>query len=114
MVPRTDIRLYYQKDDGGSDRYGINNKFHIAGYGVHADARLKFTFWDKVFLQATVRGSRIKVKNALVDGAGASLEHTPINSVQVIGQIGYQHKFKMKSKTENKKEEIEKKRAQAQ
>jgi len=114
MVPRTDIRLYYQKDDGGSDRYGINNKFHIAGYGVHADARLKFTFWDKVFLQATVRGSRIKVKNALVDGVGASLEHTPINSVQVIGQIGYQHKFKMKSKTENKKEEIEKKRAQAQ
>jgi len=110
MVPRTDVRLYYQKDDGDSNRYGINNKFHVAGYGVHSDARLKFTFWDKVFLQATVRGSRIKIKNALVDGSGASLEHTPINSLQVIGQIGYQHKFKMKSKEDKVKEEIKKRK----
>jgi len=106
MVPRTDVRLYYQKDDGGSDRYGINNKFHVAGYGVHADARLKITFWDRVFLQATARGSRIKIENALVDGAGASLEHTPINSLQIIGQIGYQHKFDLKSKNQKKKERI--------
>ncbi len=103
MVPRTDVRLYYQKDNGSSDRYGINNKFHIAGYGVHADARLKFTFWDRVFIQAAARGTRIKIENALVDGAGASLEHTPINSLQVIGQIGYQHKFNLNSKKKKKK-----------
>lgn len=110
MVPRTDVRLYYQKDDGNSDRYGINNKFHVAGYGAHADARLKITFWDRIFLQATARGSRIKIKNALVDGAGASLEHTPINSLQIIGQIGYQHKFNLKSKSEKKREEIKNRR----
>ena len=106
MVPRTDVRLYYQKDDGDSDRYGINNKFHVAGYGVHSDARLKFTFWDKVFLQATARGSRIKIKNALVDGSGASLEHTPINSLQIIGQLGYQHKLNLKSKEERIQEKL--------
>ena len=96
MIPRTDVRLYHSKE---GHRYGINNKFHIAGGGVHADARLKFTFWDSVFLQATTRGTYIKVENALVDGADARMEHIqPIGSVQIIGQIGYQYKFKAKDK----------------
>jgi hypothetical protein len=101
MVPRTDVRLYHSKE---GYRYGINNKFHVAGGGVHGDARLKFTFWDSIFIQAVTRATYVKVKNALVDGAEGRLEHIqPITSFQVIGQVGYQYKFKNKKNNHNKK-----------
>jgi hypothetical protein len=54
-----------------------------------------------VFLQVATRGTYIKVKNALVDGA-AKIEHIqPIASYQIMGQIGYQHTFGKKKKLES-------------
>ena len=97
VVPKTEVWIY---QDNPVVRYGIDNKFHVAGGGVHGDLRLKFTFWDSFFIQIATRGTYIKVKNALVDGAEARIEHIqPIQSLEVIGQIGYQYTFgKRKSK----------------
>lgn len=94
MIPKTKVMMHV---DRAWNWEGLDNKFHIAGGGVHGEAKLKFTFWDAIYLQASTRGTYIKVKDALVDGSDARLEHVqPIASVQFIGQIGYQHKFKSK------------------
>jgi hypothetical protein len=91
VIPKTEVWIY---QDQPTVRYGIDNKFHVAGGGIHGDARLKITFWDSFFIQAATRGTYIKVKNALVDGAEARMEHLqPITSFQIMGQIGYQHTF---------------------
>jgi hypothetical protein len=100
MIPRTEVFI---RQDNPTVRYGIDNKFHIAGFGVHGDARLRFTFWNSVFLQASTRASLIKVSNALVDGADARLEHIqPVRSIQYIGQIGYTHTFGKKKAKKRK------------
>lgn len=101
MIPKTEVWIY---QDSPGNRYGIDNKFHIAGGGVHGDARIKLTFWDSFFIQAATRATYIKVKDALVDGADARVEHIqPITSIQIMGQIGYQYTFDKKKKTSKKR-----------
>lgn len=97
MIPKTKV-IFHQ--DQLYNFHGLDNKFHIAGGGVHADAGIKFTFFNSIFFQAVTRGTYIKVKDALVDGSEARLEHEqPIASVQVMGQLGYAYTFKNKKKT---------------
>jgi hypothetical protein len=49
-------------------------------------------------MQATSRGTLIKVSDALIDGTDARLEHLqPIASVQWMGQVGYVHVFRKKN-----------------
>jgi len=67
---------------------GLDNRFHIAGYGVHAEAKIRITLFSKFFVEAAARGTYIKVENALVDGSNSRLEHTPIPSLQVYGAAG--------------------------
>jgi hypothetical protein len=96
MIPKTKV-IFHQ--DQLYNFHGLDNKFHIAGGGVHADAGIKFTFFNSVYFQAITRGSYIKVKDALVDGTDARMEHIqPIASVQVMGQVGYIHTMKPKKK----------------
>jgi hypothetical protein len=96
MIPKTEVWIM---QDQPIVRYGIDNKFHIAGAGVHGDMRLKLTFWNSIFLQASTRATYIKIKNALVDGADARIEHLqPMGSFQIVGQIGYQYTFDKKKK----------------
>jgi hypothetical protein len=96
MVPKTKVMMH---QDQRWNWEGLDNKFHIAGGGVHAEAKIRFTFWEKVFIQAATRGTYIKVKDALVDGSSARMEHIqPIASVQVMGQVGYVHTIKGKKK----------------
>jgi hypothetical protein len=94
MVPKTKVMMH---QDARWNWHGLDNRFHIAGGGVHAEAKLRLTFWEKVFIQAATRGTYIKVKDALVDGSESRMEHVqPISSVQFMGQVGYTHKFKSK------------------
>jgi hypothetical protein len=96
MIPKTKV-IFHQ--DQLYNYHGLDNKFHIAGGGVHGDVGIKFTLFNSVYLQAITRGSYIKVKDALVDGTESRMEHIqPIGSVQVLGQIGYQHTLKPKTK----------------
>lgn len=96
MIPKTDVSIHQDKQ---WNYIGKNNQFHVAGGGVHAEAKLRFTFWNTIFLQAATRGTYIKVKDALVDGTSSRMEHIqPIASVQIMGQVGYIHTFKTKKK----------------
>jgi len=84
--------------------HGLDNKFHVAGGGVHTDVGLKVTFFKSFFLQAVTRGTYIKVKDALVDGTESRMEHMqPIASIQFMGQFGYQKTFGGKKKKVVKK-----------
>jgi hypothetical protein len=96
MIPKTMVAFH---QDQRWNHHGLDNKFHIAGGGVHAEAKIRLTFWNTIFLQAATRGTYIKVKDALVDGSDARMEHIqPIASIQYMGQIGYVHNFKGKKK----------------
>jgi hypothetical protein len=96
MVPKTKVMFHQDRQWNWE---GLDNKFHIAGGGVHAEAKLRFTFWNSIFLQAATRGTYIKVKDALVDGSESRMEHVqPIASIQFMGQIGYVYTFKPKKK----------------
>jgi hypothetical protein len=101
MIPKTKV-IFHQ--DQLYNYHGLDNKFHIAGGGVHGDAGIKFTFFNSFYFQAITRGSYIKVKDALVDGSDARLEHVqPIASIQLMGQVGYQYNFKPKKNKTLKK-----------
>jgi len=85
MIPQTTVK-YHQ----GTwwNLQGVDNQFHVAGYGGHAEAKLQFQY-KNFFLEPVVRGTYIKVSNALVQESGEKLEHTPIGSIQFIVQGGY-------------------------
>lgn len=104
MVSKTKVSMHR---DQVWNHVGNDNRFHIAGYGFHGDARLKLTLKDRFYVQATSRGTFIKIDDALVytnKDAGARFEHTPIASYQFMVQIGYQHKIggRKKKKTPKK------------
>jgi hypothetical protein len=85
MVPQTTVK-YHQ--DGWWNWEGVDNQFHIAGFGGHADANLRLSY-KNFFVEPIVRGTYIKVNNALVQKSGEKLSHTPIGSIQFIFQGGY-------------------------
>ena len=86
MIPKTKV-MFHQ--DGWWNWEGLDNRFKIAGYGVHAEGKLRMTY-KKFFMEAAGRGTYIKVKNALVNDQKARLKHTPIASFQFIVQGGVQ------------------------
>jgi hypothetical protein len=49
VIPRSDVRLFGE---------GMNNVFHVAGFGVGAQLGLHFTFLDHFFARATAKGSQ--------------------------------------------------------
>lgn len=85
MIPKTKVMMHR---DQMWNWEGLDNRFHIAGYGVHAEAKVRITLYNRFFVEAAARGTYIKVENALVDGSNARLEHTAIPSLQVYGAAG--------------------------
>ena len=75
----------------------MDNNFHIAGYGAHAEAKVQLGY-KNFFLEPVVRGTYIKVSNALVQNSGERLEHTPIGSIQFTVQGGYKIPLKERKK----------------
>ncbi len=89
LVTKTNIYIADGLD--GSVRHNDNN-YKIAGYGFHADARLRISFRTRnnigVHLMGTARGVHGKVEAApFLDNYGGTIEHTGINSLQ-LGVMG--------------------------
>lgn len=59
VIPRTDVRLFGE---------GINNKFHLAGYGVGGQLGLFALFADRVFVRASGRAGFINLPDVLTTG----------------------------------------------
>lgn len=59
VIPRTDVRLFGE---------GINNNFHLAGYGAGAQVGLFALLLDRVFLRANVRAGYIELPSVLTTG----------------------------------------------
>jgi hypothetical protein len=85
MIPQTTVKFH---QDHWWNWEGVDNNFHIAGYGGHADAHVRLGVGN-FFMQPSIRGTYIKIDNALVNSAGDRLEHTPIGSIQFIVEGGY-------------------------
>jgi hypothetical protein len=60
MIPRSDVRLFGE---------GINNKFHLAGYGAGAQVGVFALFHDRFFLRAAVKGGYIELPSVLTTGS---------------------------------------------
>lgn len=87
FIPQTSVSI---RRDAPWNWIQNDNRFHIAGYGAHVNGGLRLTFFERVFFQATARSSWVKVTHALVDRSGSYLTQTPIQALELIGQIGWQ------------------------
>lgn len=99
MVPKTKINMH--RDQMWSWK-GLDNKFHVAGFGAHAEAKLRMTFFKRFFIEGAARGTYIKINDALVNDDGDRMSHTPIGSLQYYGAAG----FNIPIKTTKKKKKI--------
>jgi hypothetical protein len=59
VIPRTDVRLFGE---------GLNNKFHLAGYGAGAQVGIFALFSDRIFLRANLRAGYIELPSVLTTG----------------------------------------------
>jgi hypothetical protein len=94
MVPQTTVK-YHQ--DSWWNWQGVDNQFHVAGVGAHAEAKVQLGY-KNFFIEPVVRGTYIKINNALVQSQGEVLSHTPIGSIQFIVQGGYKIPIKERKK----------------
>lgn len=62
VIPRTDVRLFGE---------GINNKFHVAGWGAGSQAGAHFGLCKWMYLRTTVKGGYIGLPNVLTTGRRA-------------------------------------------
>lgn len=86
MVPKT--RVFMHRDQMWSWK-GLDNRFHVAGFGAHVEAKIRLTFFKNFFVEAAARGTYIKVTDALVNGTGDRMWHAPIPSLQLYGAAGF-------------------------
>lgn len=85
-IPRTDFT--YRGDR-------LNNKFHIAGYNVSAEAGARIYPFRKIFLEFTGKTGYVKYVNALANTTqqkGNRVNHS-FGYVEMIGLIGFDFKF---------------------
>ena len=59
VIPRTDVRLF---------GVGLNNRFHLAGWGAGVQAGIHFTFCRVLYLRATAKGGYIDLPDVLTTG----------------------------------------------
>jgi hypothetical protein len=93
MMPKTKVDL---QQDAVGNYFGSDNPFHITGAGMHADVKARLVFYSRFYIQGTVRGGVAQMKDVLISGRdypGRIDFSQPISSIQLIGQIGYIHKF---------------------
>ncbi len=100
MIPKTKVMMHKNQIWNWE---GLDNKFHVAGYGAHVETKLRFTFFRRFFIEAAARATYIKIDNALVDGSNARLEQSPIGSLQAYGAFGFSIPLNGKKKGKKKK-----------
>lgn len=59
VIPRTDVRLFGE---------GLNNRFHLAGYGLGAQGGLFGVFWGRATARLAVRAGYIDLPSVLTTG----------------------------------------------
>ncbi|MCO5273452.1 MAG: hypothetical protein M9900_00865 [Flavobacteriales bacterium] len=59
VIPRTDVRLFGE---------GLNNRFHLAGYGIGAQAGIFALVHDRIFVRARVHAGFINLPDVLTTG----------------------------------------------
>jgi hypothetical protein len=95
VIPKTKVIMH---QNGWWNFDGLDNKFHIAGMGGHAEGKLRLTY-GRVFAEGAARFTYIKINDALVDGTDSRrLEQTPISSLEIIGAVGVTINSKKKKK----------------
>jgi hypothetical protein len=62
MIPRTDVRLFNE---------GINNRFHVAGYGAGMQFGLFAMFPRRVFVRLLVKGGYTELPDVLTTGTSS-------------------------------------------
>lgn len=62
VIPRTDVRLFGE---------GINNRFHVSGFGLNAQAGLHFTLFRSLFIRGAVKAGWIDLTDVLTTGEEA-------------------------------------------
>lgn len=66
VVPKTDVRLFDER---------LDNVFHVAGYVTGLDGGLRYEFRQRLFTEATVKGTFANYFNVLTVGTGKA-DHT--------------------------------------
>ncbi len=82
LIPKTDVTLSGKR---------VDNKFHIAGYCLGAEAGGRWNFSKKWFLEGTAKTGFANYTNALAAGGGR-VNHN-FGYFEVIGTVGYDIKF---------------------
>lgn len=62
VIPRTDVRLFDE---------GLNNKFHLAGYGIGAQGGLFGVFWGRATARLGIRAGYIDLPSVLTTGTSS-------------------------------------------
>lgn len=60
VIPRTEVWMFGN---------GINNRFHVAGYGIGSKAGIHFDFLKYFFIKSDVKGGFINLPNVLTTGS---------------------------------------------
>lgn len=85
-IPRTDFT--YRGDR-------LNNKFHIAGYNISAEAGARYYPFKKIFLEFTAKSGFVNYVNALANTTqlkGSRVNHS-FGYIELVGLIGFDINF---------------------
>lgn len=85
VIPKTDVTLFAQR---------LDNKFHVAGYVLGAEAGFRYYPLKKLFLEFTGKTGFANYTNVLTTGTGRANHHFFYG--EVIGTVGYDINFGMK------------------
>lgn len=94
FVPKTLVTI---ADNETSEPRSIDNKFKVAGYGTHANGRLRLEY-KNFFIQGSSRFVLGKIERAPFLGDEGYISHTPILSTQLIFGAGVKFQLFGKNK----------------
>jgi hypothetical protein len=92
LFPKTRVQIRDQENNG--EYRDVDNKFHVAGWGTHAEANANFIYKAKksgreYFLQASNRGHVGKINNSLFLGSDSGrISQAPIYTYEVYVSAG--------------------------
>jgi hypothetical protein len=108
LFPKTRTRFADQENT--AQFRDIDNKFHVAGYAAHLDARLRMKYKQKngvsFYVEPAARGVAGKINNALFLGSDeGKISQTPIFSLETMISVGTEVPLKVfKGQTKEEKE----------
>lgn len=93
LVPRSDVRVF---------NYGLNNKFHVAGYTMNVKTGLRFNFFKNFFLQSEIRTGYATLPDVLVhNDSPERIDHNiSYFSVNVVAGVHFGPFKRKETKTE--------------